>query len=102
MGKYGLLVQEYLGINDMVVQEPTRTLAEQSRVVVDAVESESKFLWPHIPHFYRKVHVGRVEEIYQTIGHYEVVLMIDVIEHIDKSKARAMVEHFVSWDSTVL
>jgi hypothetical protein len=101
-GKYGLLIQEYFGINETLAPDPQRSLAEQSRIIVDAVESEPHFLWPHILQFYRKVHVGRFEEVYESLEHYQVVLMIDVIEHIEKSKAHALLEYLVSWDSVVV
>jgi hypothetical protein len=59
-------------------------------------------LWPHIAQFYRKVSMGRVETIYRELGTYDVVLMIDVIEHIEKSIAFLVLRHFVDSRSIVV
>ena len=37
-GKYGFLLHEYVGIDHMKKPDPNRTLAQQSRIVIDAVE----------------------------------------------------------------
>jgi hypothetical protein len=43
-GKYGFLAHEYLGVDPRVRPDPTRTLANQSRIVLDAVESNLDYL----------------------------------------------------------
>jgi SAM-dependent methyltransferase len=102
LGKYGLLIQEYFGIDDRCAPDPTRRVVEQSRLILDAVESEPNFLWPHLQHFYRKVFVGRVENLLESLPTYDLVLMIDVIEHIEKKSARDVVERFLAQDSVVV
>jgi hypothetical protein len=102
LGKYGLLLHEYYGINDQIAPDPMRTLAEQSQLTLDAVESERNFLWPHIAQLYRRVYVGRVEEIYRELWTYDVVLMIDVIEHIEKQTALRVLTHFIDSQSIVV
>jgi SAM-dependent methyltransferase len=101
-GKYGFLVHEYVGVPTSAAPDPTRTLAQQSEVAVDAVEIQKTYLWPHIDQFYRKVFVGRIEELYEALGHYDVVLMADVIEHIEKPAALAILRHFLAKGSTIV
>lgn len=102
LGKYGFLLHEYYGLDDMAVQDPTRIVAQQSRLVIDCVESEPNFLWPHIPHFYRTVYQGRVEKLLHELPEYQIVFMCDVIEHIEKFAARRTVEYFLATGAIVV
>ena len=70
--------------------------------MIDAVEVEPDFLWPHLSHLYRKVHVGKVEELLGSLPDYDVVLMADVIEHLSVEAGRRVVSHFVSRGSAVV
>jgi hypothetical protein len=101
-GKYGLLLHEYVGIDSTKRPDPSKTLSEQSRVTVDAVEVNQNYLWPHISQFYRHVYVGRVQDLCNSLPSYDVVLMADVIEHIEKAAARQVVEYFLAQGSTVV
>ena len=101
-GKYGFLLHEYYGIDNTKKPDPTRTLAEQSRVVIDAVESNPDYLWPHLAQFYRKVIRGRIEELYSGLSGYDLVLMLDVIEHIGKAEGAAIIRHFVSGGAAMI
>jgi SAM-dependent methyltransferase len=101
-GKYGFLVHEYVGIPTSSAPDPTKTLAQQSAVAVDAVEIQKTYLWPHIEQLYRQVFVGKIEELYPTLGHYDVVLMADVIEHIEKPAALAILRHFLAQGSAIV
>ena len=62
-GKYAFLTHECCGIDNTRRPDPTRTLREQSRVAIDAVECNTAYLWPHIDHLYRKLYIGRIESL---------------------------------------
>ena len=101
-GKYGFLSHEYLGVDAERRPDPTRTLADQSRIVVDAVESNRDYLWPHIAQFYRHVFVGRAEDLCGALPTYDLVLMCDVIEHLTKDAGLTLLGHFIARGSTVI
>jgi SAM-dependent methyltransferase len=101
-GKYGFLTHEYAGIDHTHRPDPSSTLAAQSRIAVDAVDCNTDYLWPHIEQIYRKTYVGRIEELYPALPQYDLVLMCDVIEHIEKAPALAVVQHFLNAGSKVL
>ena len=101
-GKYGFLLHEYAGIDTKARPDPSRTLAEQSRCRVDAVESNPAYMWPHIPQLYINTVVGRIEDCYSGLPRYDVVLMLDVIEHLESASAAAIVRHFIAAGSTVV
>jgi hypothetical protein len=101
-GKYGFLVHEYVGIDPGKRPNPNVSLAQQSRVSVDAVECNENYLWPHICQLYRNVHIGRIEDLYRSLPRYDVVLMADVIEHINKTDGLSVSKHFVEEGSSVI
>jgi 2-polyprenyl-3-methyl-5-hydroxy-6-metoxy-1,4-benzoquinol methylase len=101
-GKYGFLLHEYVGIDHRKKPDPHRTLAQQSRVAIDAVEVNPSYQWQHISQFYRDVYFGRIEELCDSLPTYDVVLMADVIEHIEKIAALRVVELFLARGSTLL
>jgi hypothetical protein len=101
-GKYGFLLHEYVGIDQTKRPDPNKTLAEQSRVAVDAVEVNRSYLWPHLGQLYRQVFVGRVEELCSTLPSYDVILMADVIEHIEKAAALQVLESFLARSTVIV
>lgn len=100
-GKYAFLIHEYLGVRENTLPDPTLPLKDQSGVAVDAVEIQPAYMWPHIDQFYRDVHLGDITRIYDTLHGYDVVLMLDVIEHLEREPALAVVKHFID-DGSVL
>jgi len=101
-GKYGFLAHEYVGVPMDIAPDPRRTLAEQSALVIDAVEVQATYLWPHLAHFYRHVQVGRIEELYLGLPDYDLVLMADVIEHLEKPAALEILRHLLARGSTII
>lgn len=95
-GKYGFLIHEYIGINKNLSLNPSLSMKEQSDIIIDAVEIDKELLLPHLDQIYRKVYVGNVLEIYKDLTEYDLIIMIDVIEHLDKNNAIKMLEYFIS------
>jgi hypothetical protein len=102
LGKYGFLIHEYFGLDDTQRPDPGRPVIGQSRIPVDAVESEQAFLWPHLEHFYRKVYIGRVETLLDSLPSYHLVLMCDVIEHLEKEAGLRTLRHFLACGAIVI
>ena len=102
LGKYGFLIHEYLGIGETTTPDPARKLKDQSSVRLDAVEIQPNYMLPHIGDLYETVHMGDITEIYPTLTGYDAVLMADVIEHIERTKAIEVVTHFIEDGSTVV
>lgn len=101
-GKYGFLLHEYYGVDNSVRPDAALALREQSRITIDAVESNPDYLWPHLSQFYRKIVSARIEEIYRDLPRYDVVLMADVIEHLRKEDAVSIVKHFLDMGSALV
>lgn len=101
-GKYGFLIHEYIGIDVQKRPNPELTMAQQSSVKIDAIEVDKDLLLPHLSQFYNEVFAGDVFEIYKSLPQYDLILMIDVIEHLDKENAIAMLKYFLSKNSILL
>ncbi len=101
-GKYGFLIHEYWGIDDSRRPDPSRTLAEQSRVEIDAVDCNEAYLWPHLGQFYKNIYMGRIEDIYETLPRYDAILMADVIEHLEKPAGQKILRYFLDQGSTLV
>lgn len=101
-GKYGFLLHEYLGIPEDVKIDRTKSMKEQSRLQIDCVEVDEDLLLPHLSQFYREVIVSDIIRSYESLGTYDLVMMIDVIEHLPKADAIKIVKHFVEQGAYVL
>lgn len=101
-GKYGFLIHEYVGVDTKKRPDPGLTLAEQSCVTIDAIECNPDYLWPHLKQFYRTVTLGRIEDLCLGLPAYDVVLMTDVIEHLEKSVAEGVLASFFKRGSTIV
>lgn len=101
-GKYGFLIHEYLGVETTRRPDPQRTLMAQSHVRVDCVECNPDYLWPHLSQFYQHVYQGRIEDLCRELPRYDVVLMTDVIEHLDKPVAEGVLASFFKNGSTIV
>jgi hypothetical protein len=101
-GKYGFLIHEFAGIDNRQRPDPSLTLLQQSGVVVDAIDINPDYSWPHLPQIYRKVTIGDAGTIYRDLPAYDLILMTDVIEHLEKKTALEMIDSFISQGSLVL
>ena len=101
-GKYGFLIHEYCGIDTAKAPNPRATMAEQSRIHIDAVDINPDYTFPHLDQFYSRIFEGDVLDFYRELPVYDFVLMADVIEHLAKTPALDLLRHFLASKATVL
>jgi hypothetical protein len=101
-GKYGFLLHEYVGVSTARSPDPMLSLKEQSSIAIDGVEIQPNYMWPHIEQLYRHVFMGDIGQIYERLTGYDVVLMTDVIEHLERDVALGVVKHFIADGSAVV
>lgn len=78
-GKYGLLLREYFD-GPSIMKTPRAW-----KLKVDCVEVCREYTHPHMMHIYDVVWIDDVRSwIYKIQGKWDVILLIDVIEHISK------------------
>jgi len=87
-GKYGVLCREYLELWDG--REDYHRFLRR----IDGIEAFERYLTPLHTYIYDQVHVGQVQEVIHTLAvSYDLVLMIDVLEHVSDAHGRALIEH---------
>ena len=101
-GKYGFLIHEYAGINNSKKLDPSKSLKELSEITIEAVEADSDLMFLHLPHLYSNVYFEDILTLYPKLGGYNLVLMIDVIEHIDKLHAVKLLKHLLNIGSKII
>ena len=101
-GKYGFLIHEYAGINNTKKLEPAKTLKEQSSIIIDAVEVDADLMMPHLTHLYANVFFEDILQVYPRLAAYDLVLMIEIIEHIEKKEAITLLQHLLEQGSKII
>jgi hypothetical protein len=77
-------------------------MAQQSDVKIDAVEVDQDLLLPHLSQLYNTVYTGDILTTYTSLPSYDLILMIDIIEHINKNEAKEMLKYFLSRGSRII
>lgn len=95
-GKYGVLLREYL---DIVHGRLHRTNWEVRLEAIEAFAGYRNELWEYA---YDAVHIGRAEVIVPTLGMFDVVLLGDVIEHLEKEAAVKLIVDCLEHSSTLV
>jgi hypothetical protein len=70
--------------------------------LIDAVEVDADLMLPHLEHLYDKVYFEDILLLYKKLPAYDLTLMIDIIEHIDKEGALKMLTYFLNQGSKIM
>ena len=85
-GKWGYLCREYLDVC------PGRPYKEQWTTRIDAIEFFEPYIMEHQRFLYSNIMIGDVRDLCKTIDNYDLIIAGDVIEHMFKDEAEAVVE----------
>ena len=88
-GKMGFLLREYLD----VYGGDGRTWPPPRRVMIEGIEAYGRYLSDFHRSVYDRILVGDADQVLPTIerGRYDLVMMIDVLEHLEPDKAERVV-----------
>lgn len=84
-GSYGFLCRQYLDI------AKRRLRKEEWKTIVNGIEIFPEYKNPIWDYFYDNVIIGDVLDIVKEIRWYDVILLLDVIEHFSKSNGNWLV-----------
>lgn len=98
-GKYGVLAREYL---ELWGPEPGfRKSTWQHRI--DAIEGFSDYVSPLHHYVYDNVYIGEASEVVKELdAHYDLVLLVDVFEHIECSKGYTLIQDLLQIADAIL
>lgn len=95
-GKYGVLCREVLEV------AYGRYHRHQWQVRIDGVEAYKDYRNPIYEHVYDKVYYQDIRELVHQLPSYDVILLIDVIEHMPKEEGLLLVEQLLEHTTKVL
>ena len=84
-GKYGVLLREYLDISEQRIKKSDWRVRIEG---LDAFEDYRNPIWDFV---YDKVHVGDIQDLVPSLARYDAILIADMIEHLEKPAAMALV-----------
>lgn len=89
-GKYGVLLREAFDVPYY------RYTKETWQVQLDGVEAFENYKNPIHDYVYNKIYYQPIEECLDSLGKYDVILMIDILEHFDKETGKMLLQKLVS------
>jgi SAM-dependent methyltransferase len=84
-GKYGFLLREYLDV------QSGRLQPGEWRTRIVGIEVFPAYRTPVWDYVYNEVRIGNAEELLPSMGQFDMITMIDVIEHLPRDSAEALV-----------
>ena len=84
-GKYGMLLREYLDVWH------ERLRKEEWITTIVGIEAFDGYQNPIHDYAYSKVHLGEAQSVLPTLGEFDLILIADVIEHLEQLQARELV-----------
>ncbi|MGO9449523.1 MAG: methyltransferase domain-containing protein [Candidatus Binataceae bacterium] len=84
-GKYGVLIREYLDV------WYERLTPDQWKLNLVGIEAYKSYQNPVLDFVYSTVHFGEAQRILPTLGNFDVIVIADVIEHLEKQAAIGLV-----------
>lgn len=78
-GKWGVLCREYLE-----VEKHRRLNKSDWKIRFDCIEVFEKYITPVHKYIYDNIYIGKAEDLILSLDNYDIILVIDVIEHMSK------------------
>lgn len=91
-GKYGVLCREYLDIGEDYSFKRT----------IDAVDIFEDYITPLHKYIYDKIIIGDITKLAKDNLKYNLVLLIDVFEHIDKEEGKQLIDDLLKSNDGIL
>ena len=85
-GLWGFLCRLYLDVF------PGRRYRDDWRVRIEAIEIFPKYIMPHQEFIYDEIHIGKIEEMVDGLGAFDLYIFGDVLEHLEKETGIRVLE----------
>jgi len=86
-GKLGYVARDLLD-----VMHGERYRQDEWQLKLDGIEAFGEYIQDHQKAIYDTIHVGDAFDVIDRLGHYDVILVGDVLEHIEKTRAEALLD----------
>lgn len=96
-GKYGVLAREYLDVNSGHLRR------EDWQRRIDGIEVFEGYLSPLHEYIYDHIYFGDAREATKGLtARYDLILLIDVLEHFDRNQGLAFLQHLTTIGRNIL
>jgi len=89
-GKWGVLIREYADFPK--ARAPKDLLRENWRLRIDAIEVFPQFVSEIHRYIYDQIYIGEVQTMLETLGRYDVILMVAVLPHFPEDIGVSVLE----------
>jgi predicted TPR repeat methyltransferase len=98
-GKYGILAREYLE-----VYGANRWQKKEWKVRIDGVEIYTPYITDQIKHYYDTIYNEDIVKLFKEnkISNYDLILMTDVLEHLNKEDGKFVFEEILKHSKTAI
>ena len=96
-GKYGVLLREYLELWN------NKHTYNEFSVRIDGIEAFADYITPLHKFIYNKIYIGDAIEVVNSIdSKYDLIILIDVLEHIDKPAGKLLLMKLIEKSNGIL
>ncbi|UOQ86654.1 glycosyltransferase [Gracilibacillus salinarum] len=88
-GKYGVLLREKLDIPQQRYSKESWTLK------LEGIEGFEGYRNPIHDYVYDKIHYGEIGEVMDSLGNYDTIILIDVLEHFEKKEGIKIIQQIL-------
>lgn len=90
-GKWGHLCREYLEVYDYL-----RWQKKDWQIIIDGVEIYKPYINEPIKYYYDHIYEGDITTLIDSIPDYDLIMMMDVLEHIEKVKGTILLNKIIN------
>ena len=95
-GKYGFLAREYTDIYK------GRYHRNEWIINIDGIEGFEKLVTKFHYQIYDNVYIGNACDLIDTLDNYDLIMCIDMLEHVEKDKGKLLLETFKNKSKTAI
>ncbi|MDP6581149.1 MAG: tetratricopeptide repeat protein [Vicinamibacterales bacterium] len=86
-GKLGFIARDFLD-----VMQGERYRQEDWQLKLDGIEAFGEYIQDHQKAIYDTIHIGDAFDVIDRLEHYDVILVGDVLEHLEKTRAETFLD----------
>jgi hypothetical protein len=98
-GKYGFLLRDQLDVlnEQKGPNVPNYSINRSSwKTQIDAIEVYEKYICDLQRYIYTNIFIGNIIDLVKNLNNYDVILLLDVIEHFEKEEGRRLLDNLMS------
>jgi len=92
-GKIGFIARDYL---DVMRGERGKFKKEDWKTKIDGIEVFPEYIQDHQRAVYDEIFIGNAFDVVDTLGNYDMIVLVDVLEHFEKNQARQFLDKCVA------